>query len=136
MKDTKPLRSDCPISYSLDVVGDKWTLLIVRDIVFAGKRSFNEFLTSKEKIARNILAERLVRLEKNGIIVKKQHPLDGRKDQYSLTDKGLGLVYALSALGHWGAQQQAATAPADSRSADEIIKSYKESVGHEYAYTE
>ncbi|REJ12442.1 MAG: transcriptional regulator [Thermobacillus sp.] len=112
MRKTIKRRSNCPIAFSLEVVGDSWTLLIIRDIVFAGKRTFGEFLASDEKIARNILASRLARLEELGLITKKPHPTDGRKDLYELTDAGLDFIPVLLELSAWGAKYEPETAEA------------------------
>lgn len=101
------LRSHCPISYSLELVGDKWSLLIVRDMVYFGKKTYGEFKNSNEDIARNILASRLKSLAENGLIVKKPHPDDGRKDIYSLTPKGLGLIPILLDMADWGSEHYA-----------------------------
>ena len=103
-------RSDCPIAYSLELIGDAWSLLIIRDIVFAGKHTFGEFLASGEGIARNILANRLARLEAEGLIVKKPHPSDGRKDWYAATEAGLELIPVLLELSKWGAGREPETA--------------------------
>lgn len=92
-----------------------WTLLIIRDIVFAGKRTFGEFLASEEEIARNILVHRLSRLEELGLLVKKPHPTDGRKDLYELTDAGLDFIPVLLELSAWGAKHEPATAGAAAR---------------------
>jgi DNA-binding HxlR family transcriptional regulator len=96
------LRSDCPINYSLELIGDSWSLLIIRDMVYFGKKTYGEFMDSDEGIARNILASRLVQLIDNGIITKTPHP-DGRKDIYKLTEKGLGLIPILLDMADWGA---------------------------------
>lgn len=112
MKRTIKRRSNCPISFSLEVMGDSWTLLIIRDIIFAGKRTFGEFLNSDEKIARNILTNRLSRLEAMGLITKKPHPSDGRKDLYELTDAGLDFIPVLLELSVWGAKHEPETAGA------------------------
>lgn len=95
-------RSHCPINYSLQMVGDGWSLLIVRDIVYFGKRTFGEFLSSKEGIARNVLAARLSQLINKGILQKSPHPSDKRKEIYGLTEKGLGLIPVLLELADWG----------------------------------
>lgn len=107
-------RSDCPISYSLDLLGDSWSLLIVRDIVFADKKTFGEFLASDEGIARNILANRLSSLEKKGLLTKNPHPSDKRKDLYQLTEAGLDLIPVLLELSAWGAKHEPETAHAQS----------------------
>ena len=96
-------RSGCPISCSLDLLGDKWSLLVVRDMVFARKRYFKEFLSSKEGIATNILTDRLNRLEATGIITKQPDPENGRQIVYSLTEKGIALIPLLVELVCWGA---------------------------------
>ncbi len=85
-------RSECPISNSLDVFGDKWSLLIIRDLMFSNKCTYNDFLKSDEKIATNILASRLKGLEENGIIEKLPHPDSKAKVLYKLTTKGIDLL--------------------------------------------
>jgi len=109
MDQAKQLRSDCPISFTLDIVGDKWSLLIVRDAVFANKQTFSEFLQSDEGIARNILADRLNRLTEKGIFTKQAHPVDGRKDIYTLTEKGLQLLPMLLYMASWGSNHEPRT---------------------------
>lgn len=101
MKQLTP-RSDYPISFCLDVLGDKWTLLIVRDLVFAGKSTYGEFLQSPEKMATNILADQLATLEFQGIITKEVAVDKRSKFTYRLTDKGLDLVSLLLELTRWG----------------------------------
>jgi len=101
--DVNQRRSGCPISSSLDLLGDKWSLLIVRDMVFVGKRYFKEFLSSDEGIATNILTDRLNRLDLIGIISKQQDPENGRQIVYTLTEKGVGLIPLLVELVCWGA---------------------------------
>jgi len=85
-------RSDCPISCSLDIWGDKWTLLIIRDIIFFKKRTYGDFLKSAEGIATNILASRLQALEENGLVEKYDYPDNKVKVLYKLTQKGIDLV--------------------------------------------
>lgn len=100
MKMTKK-RSDCPISCSLDIWGDKWSLLIIRDLIFAKKCRYSDFLRSDEGIATNILATRLQVLEENGIIKKSEDP-DGRsKGFYKLTSKGIDLLPVLIEIDLW-----------------------------------
>jgi DNA-binding HxlR family transcriptional regulator len=94
-------RSDCPISAALETIGDKWSLLIVRDIACFGKHSYCEFLASSEGIATNVLANHLRRLERDGILQKEPHPGDRRKDIYTLTEKGLDLIPVLVDLAAW-----------------------------------
>lgn len=109
MRTNKMLRSDCPISFSLDVFGDKWSLLIIRDAVFAGTQTFNGFLRADEGIARNILANRLTYLVERGILLKQPHPTDGRKDVYILTEKGRDLIPILLSMATWGSKYEART---------------------------
>ena len=85
-------RSNCPISCSLDIFGDKWSLLIIRDMMFANKSTYNDFLKSGEGIATNILASRLKGLEENGLIEKLVHPDSKAKILYKLTQKGIDLL--------------------------------------------
>ncbi|KQC01185.1 helix-turn-helix domain-containing protein [Pedobacter sp. Hv1] len=100
MKEIKK-RSGCPISSALDIIGDKWSLLIIRDIMMNGKNTYNEFLKSKEKIATNVLADRLVMLESVGILVKEEHPESKAKILYRLTHKGIDLLPVLVELILW-----------------------------------
>lgn len=96
-------RSDCPISFSLDYLGDKWVLLILRDLIFTNKSTYGDFLTSKEKIATNILADRLKMLEANGFITSKVSPQKKNKFIYTLTEKGIDLIPVIVELMLWGA---------------------------------
>lgn len=95
------LRSDCPIACALDVVGDRWTLLIVRDI-FKGKKRYKEFLDSAEQFPTNILAGRLKRLETEAIVSKQRYSEHPPRYEYSLTNKGLELGKVIEAMYHWG----------------------------------
>ena len=97
-------RSDCPISFVLDIVGDKWSLLIVRDILLRGKASYGDFLKSAEHIATNILASRLALLENTGIVDKTPNGQDKRKVSYSLTAKGVDLLPLLVEMSVWSAK--------------------------------
>jgi DNA-binding HxlR family transcriptional regulator len=94
-------RTDCPISTTLDIVGDKWSLLILRDMIFKGKNTYGDFLLSEEKIATNILADRLATLESAGIISKREHPASKAKVLYTLTQKGIDLIPALVEIIIW-----------------------------------
>jgi len=94
-------RSDCPLSGSLDVFGDKWSLLIVRDLMFGNKCTYNDFLKSDEGIATNILASRLKGLEENGIIEKSAHPDSKAKFLYRLTPKGIDLLPVIMEIYIW-----------------------------------
>jgi DNA-binding HxlR family transcriptional regulator len=96
-------RSGCPLNASVEMLGDRWSLLIIRDMMLLGYRTFKEFLNSHERIASNILADRLLRLENYGIIASARDPSDGRKQIYSLTPKGLGLAPVLTEMVLWAA---------------------------------
>ncbi|PQA53418.1 winged helix-turn-helix transcriptional regulator [Siphonobacter curvatus] len=101
MKELKQ-RSTCPVSTSLDVLGDKWTLLILRDMVFGGKSTYGQFLQSAEKIATNILADRLAILESHGLLTKAVASDKKSKFTYRLTEKGIDTVPILATLIVWG----------------------------------
>lgn len=94
-------RSSCPISTALELVGDRWTLLVIRDLMFAGKRHFRQFLQSEESISSNILAERLNSLVENGLITRRDDPTHAQKAIYSLTEKGIDLLPVLIAMSAW-----------------------------------
>jgi len=97
-------RSGCPLNASVEMLGDRWSLLIIRDMMLLGYRSFKQFLNSHERIASNILTDRLRRLEDYGIIGSARDPADGRKRIYSLTPKGLGLAPVLTEMVLWAAE--------------------------------
>ena len=99
-------RSGCPLNASVEMLGDRWSLLIIRDMMLLGYRTFKEFLNSHERIASNILADRLRRLEKYSIISAAPDPSDGRKMIYSLTSKGLGLAPVLTEMVLWAAAHE------------------------------
>ncbi len=94
-------RSECPISNSLEIFGDKWSLLIIRDLIFYQKSTYGDFLKSDEKIATNILASRLLALEENGIIEKREHPDSKAKILYRLTNKGIDLLPIIFEIHLW-----------------------------------
>jgi DNA-binding HxlR family transcriptional regulator len=102
-------KSHCPVNFALETFGDAWSLLIVRDIVFWGKRTYGEFLDSSEGIATNVLAARLANLEQKGILSKGPHETDKRKEVYTLTEKGLGLIPILLEMSGWSAQHDPET---------------------------
>lgn len=105
MKKTgKALRSHCPVNYGLEAFGDRWALLILRDIVFRGKRTYGEFLKSEEGVATNILASRLAHLIDAGILQRDADETDGRRDVYSLTEKGLDLIPVIFEIVLWSAK--------------------------------
>src|SRR6266498_1041813 len=97
-------RSGCPVSISLEIFGDRWSLLIIRDLMLRSYRTYKEFLSSEEGIATNILAERLQRLEAAGIITTSRDAEDRRKIVYRLTEKGIDLAPILVELVLWSAQ--------------------------------
>ena len=95
-------RSECPITNTLDLIGDKWTLLFIRDMLFLKKKSFNEFLASPEKVATNILTERLKRLEEHGIIEKRPYQKNPLRYEYILTPRGEDLRPLVMEMIRWG----------------------------------
>ena len=105
-------RSDCPITNSLDILGDRWTLVVLRDLLLAHKRTFGE-LGVPEKIPTNTLTDRLTRLEEGGIIERRRDPNDGRRRSYVPTDKGIDLIPILIDLLVWGIEHDLGTAHAE-----------------------
>jgi DNA-binding HxlR family transcriptional regulator len=99
-------RSGCPLNASLEMLGDRWSLLIIRDMMLRGSRTFKEFLNSYESPATNILADRLRRLESYGIITTEPDPSDGRKLFYVLTPKGIDLAPVLTEMVLWAASHE------------------------------
>src|SRR5215468_2931576 len=99
-------RSECPLNASVEMLGDRWSLLIIRDMMVRGYRTFKEFLSSDEHIATNILADRLRRLEEYAIITTQPDPSDGRKLFYLLTPKGMDLAPILTEMVLWAAAHE------------------------------
>jgi DNA-binding HxlR family transcriptional regulator len=99
-------RSGCPVSISLEVFGDRWSLLVIRDLMVRGFRTFKDFRESGEGISTNILADRLRRLKTCGIISAQKEQADGRKVNYRLTEKGIDLAPVLLELLIWGARHE------------------------------
>jgi DNA-binding HxlR family transcriptional regulator len=97
-------RSYCPINLSLEIFGDSWTLLVLRDMMFAGKRHFREFLQSDERISSNILADRLERLVDGGLLTRSDDPTHKQKAIYSLTEKAITLLPIIVQIGAWGSR--------------------------------
>lgn len=96
-------RSGCPINLTLEVVGDKWSLLVVRDIIFGNRRHFRELLTeSEEGISSNILADRLKTMVEQGILTREDDPTHKQKGIYSLTEQGIELLPVLAQMAAWG----------------------------------
>lgn len=123
MTDNKK-RSDCPVSCSLDIWGDKWSLLIVRDLMFLKQCTYGDFLKSDEKIATNILASRLQTLEENGIITKSEHPDSKAKVLYKLTQKGIDLLPVMIEINLWA--EKYFTIPAEQKAMLKEVKKDKE----------
>jgi DNA-binding HxlR family transcriptional regulator len=101
-------RSDCPVQFALEVFGDAWSLLIVRDLMFKNRRTYTEFLRGEEGIATNILADRLVRLEEDGIIARDEK--QGGGVSYRLTPKGIDLLPVMVEIIGWSAKHDPRTA--------------------------
>ncbi len=99
-------RSGCPLNASVEMLGDRWSLLIIRDMMLLGSHTFKEFLGSYEGIATNILADRLRKLEAYGIIRTEQDPSDGRKLIYQLTAKGMDLAPVLTEMVLWAGRHE------------------------------
>lgn len=121
-KNSANRRSGCPLNASVEVLGDRWSLLIIRDMMLRGFRTFKEFLQSDEGIATNILADRLRNLETHGIIRAKQDPSDRRKIIYFLTQKGKDLAPVLTEMVLWAAAHE----KTQNRALVEWIRSDKE----------
>jgi DNA-binding HxlR family transcriptional regulator len=99
-------RSGCPLNVSVEMLGDRWSLLIIRDMMLRGSRTYKEFLESDESIATNILADRLRKLEAYGIITTERDRSDGRKLMYLLTAKGIDLAPVLTEMVLWAAAHE------------------------------
>lgn len=106
----KSPRSHCPISFALDLFGDRWTLLILRDVMLKNKSRFQDFLACEEKIATNVLADRLRKLEAHGILSKTDDPDSGRQFRYAPTTKGLDLLPVLLEIIRWSGRHDPKTA--------------------------
>jgi len=98
---TIDFRCQCPISSALDIIGDKWTLLIIRDMLFDHKTTFKDFSSSVESIATNILSSRLKLLEETGIVRKNKKEGNQKSNIYTLTEKGLGLLPIIAEITLW-----------------------------------
>jgi len=106
-----PRRSDCPINIALEALGDGWSLLIVRDLMFKQRKTYKDFLEAEEGIASNILADRLRRLENLRIISRQQDPADARRYVYRLTETGVNLAPMLLEMILWSARHFTTGAP-------------------------
>jgi DNA-binding HxlR family transcriptional regulator len=107
----KKRRSGCPVSISLEIFGDRWSLLIIRDLMVRGFRTFKDFQESGEGIATNILTDRLHKLEASGIITAEVEETDARRVNYRLTGKGIDLAPVLLDLFIWGARHEETMTP-------------------------
>lgn len=116
----EPPRSHCPINFGLEIFGDRWTLLLLRDLLLLGKRSYKEFLASEEQISTNILAERLERLLAAGLVTAARVQGDNRQIRYEPTDAGRALVPVLIEMAYWGALHDPDTAAPAS-----FVKAYR-----------
>lgn len=100
---SKAARSMCPINLAVELVGDQWTLVLLRDMIFADRRHFREFLTgTAEGISPAVLADRLKRMQVQGLISREDDRLPGQKARYSLTERGLALLPVIGALAEFG----------------------------------
>ncbi len=104
-------RSHCPINLCVEIFGDRWSLLMIRDLMMRGQRTYKELRSSGEGIATNILADRLTKLEDAGILVAAPHPDDGRMQLYRLTAKGIALAPVLMEMARWALEHAGAHAP-------------------------
>lgn len=122
----KTFRSNCPINCSLELIGDKWTLLIMRDILLRNKRTFKDLLSSDEGIATNILSNRLARLEEYSIITKDKRPDNKKVNIYTPTNLGLDLIPVVLELALWSGLNKAHFNPDISDESIEGAKSYQQ----------
>ena len=98
------LRSHCPTNYGLEHFGDKWSLLIVRDLMFKGKRHYNEFFESDERVSTSVLGDRLKSLEERGIISRSKDDIKKSRIKYSLTKKGIALLPLMVEIIVWSGE--------------------------------
>lgn len=105
-KEKRQWRSGCPLNASVEMLGDRWSLLIIRDMMLRGATTFKDFLGGFENIATNVLADRLRRLESFGVIEKSKDAYDGRKTHYELTQKGIDLAPVLTEMVLWAAEHE------------------------------
>ena len=103
------VRSHCPINFTLEHFGDKWSLLIIRDLMFKGKRHYNEFLEAGEQVSTSVLGDRLKKLEEHGIISKSEDSVKKSRIRYSLTQKGIDLLPILLEMIIWGGEKDSLT---------------------------
>lgn len=127
MNMTEKFRCDCPITSALDILGDKWMLVLIKQMLLEGMQTFKEFTESDEAIATNILSSKLKCLEQYGLIEKRNHPSNKKTRLYHLTEKGLSLTPAIVELALWSDQNLRDFNPIMRRSAElEAMKSNKD----------
>ena len=132
------LKSHCPVNYALEHFGDKWSLLIIRDLMFKGKRHYNEFLESEEKVSTSVLGTRLRNLEAIGIISKSEDDVKKSRIKYSLTQKGIDLLPLMIDMIIWsGAHDEDTDAGEDflshaATNREELLKNTKEKLETEH----
>jgi DNA-binding HxlR family transcriptional regulator len=127
-------RSSCPLNLFLEMFGDRWSLLIVRDLMFGDKHEFGDFLSAREGIATNMLADRLRRLERHGVVTRRPHPTDARKVVYRLSMKGADLAPAVVEMALWAAKFEQIEIPEPllrrmTHERDEMIRELRARVG-------
>jgi len=129
-------RSCCPITFALDIIGDKWSLLVIRDMVLFNKRYYHEFMDSAESISTNILADRLQKLEQKGLIHKKNDENHGKKFIYSPTEKGLDLLPTIIEMIQWSTKYDPDTrAPASQlKKINQSKTKYIEAIKEKFSY--
>ena len=120
MATTAP-RSYCPINLSLEIFGDAWTLLVLRDLMFSGKRHFRELLQCEERISSNILADRLGRLVEHGLLTRAEDPTHKQKAIYSLTEKAIALLPVIVQIGAWGSKNVPASKKLEPRARSAVL---------------
>lgn len=103
------VRSHCPINYALEHIGDKWSLLIIRDLMFKGKRHYNEFLEGGERVSTSVLGTRLKQLEEAGLISKGEDDVKKSRIKYSLTQKGIDMLPFMVDMISWSGKYDKAT---------------------------
>ncbi|MFO1369104.1 MAG: helix-turn-helix domain-containing protein [Marinagarivorans sp.] len=128
-------KSHCPINFTLEIMGDPWSLLVLRDVVFFGKHTFKEFLESAERITTSVLTSRLNSLEQHGILLKQPHPSDQRSALYQLTEKGIDLVPVLLAMMEWGTRYDPKSAGHRKKALVERIRREHSAISHEVQNT-
>ena len=132
------MRSHCPVNYAVEHFGDKWSLLIIRDLMFKGKRHYNEFFESEEKVSTSVLGDRLKQLEESGIISKGQDTVKKSRIKYSLTKKGIDMLPFMVDMISWSGSYDNETEAGDVFLAqvkdgrDYLLKSIKEKLEKEH----